>query len=192
MKNFIIFSANTVYRETIAAMAVDLGLNCLASESISTKVQISIKEITPEIVIIDIFSRGTTDDFVAMVKETFLTARFIFIVSEDNPLLSYFVQKYNVSDLLFIEDDTERTRNNLERILRTKSNGGASCNTGNLTLRECEVLKLIAAGKTSREIAEELFISKNTVDTHRNKMLQKLNLSNSASLVTYACKSGLL
>ncbi len=192
MKNFIIFSANTVYRETIAAMAVDLGLNCLASESISTKVQISIKEITPEIVIIDIFSRGTTDDFVAMVKETFLTARFIFIVSEDNPLLSYFVQKYNVNDLLFIEDDTERTRNNLERILRTKNNGGASCNTGNLTLRECEVLKLIAAGKTSREIAEELFISKNTVDTHRNKMLQKLNLSNSASLVTYACKSGLL
>ncbi|MCD8491899.1 MAG: LuxR C-terminal-related transcriptional regulator [Geovibrio sp.] len=61
-----------------------------------------------------------------------------------------------------------------------------------MTLRECEVLKLIAAGKTSREIAEELFISKNTVDTHRNKMLQKLNLSNSASLVTYACKSGLL
>ncbi|MCD8491900.1 MAG: hypothetical protein LRY51_08375 [Geovibrio sp.] len=82
--------------------------------------QISIKEITPEIVIIDIFSRGATDDFVAMVRETFLTARFIFIVSEDNPLLSYFVQKYNVNDLLFIEDDTERTRNNLERILRTK------------------------------------------------------------------------
>jgi DNA-binding NarL/FixJ family response regulator len=192
MKNFIIFSANTVYRETIAAMAVDFGLNCLASESVNAKMQISIKEITPEIVIIDIFSRGATDDFVAMVREIFLTARFVFIVSEDNPLLSYFVQKYNVHDLLFVEDDTERTRSNLEKIVKSKSNGSTSCNIGNLTLRECEVLKLIAAGKTSREIAEELFISKNTVDTHRNKMLQKLNLSNSASLVTYACKSGLL
>jgi DNA-binding NarL/FixJ family response regulator len=127
-----------------------------------------------------------------MVREIFLTARFVFIVSEDNPLLSYFVQKYNVHDLLFVEDDTERTRSNLEKIIKSKSNGSTSCNMGNLTLRECEVLKLIAAGKTSREIAEELFISKNTVDTHRNKMLQKLNLSNSASLVTYACKSGLL
>ncbi len=65
------------------------------------------------------------------------------------------------------------------------------CDHSVLTSRECEVLKLIAVGNTSKEIAEQLCISKNTVDTHRNKMLQKLNLANSASLVQYAYKSGL-
>jgi DNA-binding NarL/FixJ family response regulator len=55
-----------------------------------------------------------------------------------------------------------------------------------LTRREKEVLALIAEGLTNREIAEKLFISTTTVDTHRNSLLTKLNAKNTASLVKQA------
>ena len=55
-----------------------------------------------------------------------------------------------------------------------------------LSNREKEILQLIANGKTSKEIAETLFIAKTTVDTHRKNMIRKLNLSNGNELVKYA------
>jgi len=61
-----------------------------------------------------------------------------------------------------------------------------------LTLREREVLKLIATGLKNREIAEELFISIKTVETHRTNIMQKLDIHTTASLVQYAISLGLL
>lgn len=61
-----------------------------------------------------------------------------------------------------------------------------------LTAREREVLKLIAAGKTNRGIAEELVLSINTVQTHRLHIMEKLNLHNRAHLVKYAIRRGLI
>ena len=55
-----------------------------------------------------------------------------------------------------------------------------------LSNREREILELIANGKTSKEIAENLFIAKTTVDTHRKNMIRKLDLSNGNELVKYA------
>ena len=55
-----------------------------------------------------------------------------------------------------------------------------------LSNREKEILQLIANGKTSKQIAEELFIAKTTVDTHRKNMIRKLNLNNGNELVKYA------
>jgi len=55
-----------------------------------------------------------------------------------------------------------------------------------LSKREQEILGLIAEGKTSKEIAETLFIAKTTVDTHRKNMIRKLKLSTGNELVKYA------
>lgn len=55
-----------------------------------------------------------------------------------------------------------------------------------LSNREKEILQLIATGKTSKEIADVLFIAKTTVDTHRKNMIRKLNLSNGNELIKYA------
>lgn len=63
-------------------------------------------------------------------------------------------------------------------------------NTPILTRREKEVLELIAAGHTNPEIAEKLFISTTTVDTHRKNLLQKFEVKNVAALINRASKSG--
>nr|MBP6323867.1 response regulator transcription factor [Chitinophagales bacterium] len=61
-----------------------------------------------------------------------------------------------------------------------------------ITQRELEILQLIALGLTSQDIANKLFISKNTVETHRKNMLAKLNVNNTAALLKIAYKKGLV
>lgn len=59
-----------------------------------------------------------------------------------------------------------------------------------LTMREREVLKMIAEGKSSKEIADLLNISPRTVDRHRSNIIDKLNIRNVADLVKYAIQKG--
>jgi len=54
-----------------------------------------------------------------------------------------------------------------------------------LTEREIEIIKLIKNGMTNKEIAEQLFLSPRTVETHRARILKKLDLKNSLSLIKY-------
>ncbi|MFC4382848.1 MULTISPECIES: response regulator transcription factor [Chryseobacterium] len=58
-----------------------------------------------------------------------------------------------------------------------------------LTRREIEILKLICDGYSSKDISEKLFISINTVETHRKKILLKLNVKNTAGVVKYAIEN---
>jgi DNA-binding NarL/FixJ family response regulator len=61
-----------------------------------------------------------------------------------------------------------------------------------LTPRELEVIKLIAEGLTSEEVGETLVIAKNTVDRHRDNILEKLGMRNRVDLTRYAIKRGLV
>jgi DNA-binding NarL/FixJ family response regulator len=61
-----------------------------------------------------------------------------------------------------------------------------------LTKREMEVLGLVAAGKSNKDIAEALFISVKTVETHKTHVLIKLGLNNNAELVRYAVKNKII
>jgi len=61
-----------------------------------------------------------------------------------------------------------------------------------LTKREYEVLGLVAAGKTNKELAEGLFISTKTVETHKTHIMEKLGLKNSTELVKYAIKNKII
>jgi len=65
---------------------------------------------------------------------------------------------------------------------------------GNVELseRENEILKLYAEGKSTREISEKLFISIKTVGTHKQHILEKLELKSNADMVKYAIKKGLI
>jgi NarL family two-component system response regulator LiaR len=62
---------------------------------------------------------------------------------------------------------------------------------GDLTEREVEVLRLIAAGLNNREIAERLVISEKTVKTHVSSILSKLDLEDRTQAAIYALRHGL-
>lgn len=61
-----------------------------------------------------------------------------------------------------------------------------------LTPREREVLQLVAEGRTNKEIAQLLTLSVYTVDSHRSRLMEKLNLNSSGDLVRFAIRNGLI
>ena len=61
-----------------------------------------------------------------------------------------------------------------------------------LTRREAEVLKMIADGFTNQEIADKIFVSPLTVDSHRKNLIMKLNARNTAELIKIAFYKGLI
>jgi len=60
-----------------------------------------------------------------------------------------------------------------------------------LTFREIEILQLLAEGKSTKEIAQNCFLSTNTVDSHRKHIMEKLHTHSIAGLTKYAIRQGL-
>jgi two-component system response regulator NreC len=61
-----------------------------------------------------------------------------------------------------------------------------------LSDREREIFQLIAEGKTNKEIAALLFLSPSTVDTHRSRIMEKLDVHSAAEIVLYAVRRGVI
>ncbi len=82
--------------------------------------------------------------------------------------------------------------NLLEDYLRNLQQRGLEDSYDLLTDREKEVLQLIAGGRSNKEIAALLDLSPYTVETHRNNLMQKLNLHNTAEIVLYAVRKKII
>lgn len=71
------------------------------------------------------------------------------------------------------------------------SKGPYACSADTLTDRECELLKLISEGYSSRKIATRLHLQMNTVESHRHKLMKKLGIHKNAALVRFAIREGI-
>jgi len=65
-------------------------------------------------------------------------------------------------------------------------------NENPLTKREKHILDLLGTELISKQIADKLYISTNTVNTHRQRIIEKLNVSNTAEAVNYSSRIGLV
>jgi len=80
----------------------------------------------------------------------------------------------------------------LEDYVRRAGGGSVVDRYDTLSAREREVFQLVAEARTTKEIAELLSISAATVETHRARIMQKLDIHNSAELVLYAVRRGVI
>jgi DNA-binding NarL/FixJ family response regulator len=77
-----------------------------------------------------------------------------------------------------------------DELIQTYHKGQLRTPSEPLTVREREILKLVAEGISNKEIADLLFISVRTVENHRANIMRKLNISNTANLIKYAIRKG--
>lgn len=83
-------------------------------------------------------------------------------------------------------------KNNISRTIFSKSSSPINSVLNDITARELDILRNLAIGKTSKEIAKELNISHHTVDTHRRKLLKKLECRTVVELAQVAFQNALL
>ncbi|MGQ8337962.1 response regulator transcription factor [Sunxiuqinia sp. A32] len=95
------------------------------------------------------------------------------------------------NDNIFINDDEETISNTILKNLKPGNKNNIPANTS-LSDREIDVLKLLAIGKSNKEIAESLFISIHTVVSHRKNISVKLGVKSTAALVIYAVANNLI
>jgi len=80
----------------------------------------------------------------------------------------------------------------VEDYVRQLKRRGMTDSYGLLTDREKEILQLLAEGRSNKEVATLLDLGLSTVETHRANLMQKLNLHNTAEIVLYAVRKGLI
>lgn len=80
----------------------------------------------------------------------------------------------------------------LEIVMAPHEEAGQNCEPTDLSKREFEVLELIAKGFRTADIAEKLFVSIHTINSHRKNILKKLKLKSPAQLIVYAIESKLV
>ena len=137
------------------------------------------------------------------IKEIFPSIKIIILtMHNEKNIISSFVQEgvsgyilKNTSEKELIEaisqiqkGETFYSQKIAQVIMRDL--GDNSANKMAISEREIDVLKLIAEEFTTKEIAEKLFISKNTVETHRKNLIFKLGVRNVVGLVKYAIQEG--
>jgi DNA-binding NarL/FixJ family response regulator len=97
-------------------------------------------------------------------------------------LLITAIESVNNTGVYFTQTDQEM----LMQFMNSKSKKLTLNVNGELSNREIEVVKLICCEQTNQEIADQLFLSKRTVESHRQRILEKVGAKNTVGLVVYA------
>ncbi len=169
-------------------------------------------EKTPEIIILDCFIHQQDLDVINYINDNYPNTKTILITEflEEEIMLrsfeagvkGYLLKKENHEELLLAINKikngekyicSEASYNMLERIKEIVRNIDHHVPLAiNLSGRELEVLQLISQGLTNNEIAEKIFTSRRTVETHRKTLIEKTNTKNTAALIKYAMVNKLI
>ena len=214
MIKIVIVDDHALFREGLASilrLEKDFDVAALAG-SVQEAVEV-VREIKPEIVLMDFtLPDGTGVEATHLVLAEHPDCKIIFLTmsEQDDNLFAairsgakgYLLKNLSPSKLVISiravqngesalsRSMTLRLMNELSRTKETDQVGDVAINQ--LTPREIEVLKEMVAGRTNREIAENLVISQNTVKYHVHALLEKLNLSNRREAAEFARRHGLV
>ena len=149
----------------------------------------SIIAMKPEIVFLDIvMTRKTGFEVIKALRNNGMNPCFIFVTAHDN--YSIHAIKAAAFDYLLKPVDMDELKETIQRYITVRKS--VKYNSDNsapsfecLSSREKEILQHLVEGKTSQEIADILFVSKNTVDTHRRNILEKTGLKSTNELIRY-------
>jgi len=135
-----------------------------------------------------ILSAHSEDEYVEQV--TLLGAAGYLIKQTSADFLARAIREVNKGNLFFSPSIAKRLRHREQSAL---DRGGRPRRRGvRLTSREVEVLQLIAEGKANKQTAAELHISVKTVEKHRQHLMSKLDLHDTANLTRYAIAAGII
>lgn len=158
----------------------------------------------PHVLALDLgMPEGSSSEAIRQLRERVPEMQIVIITMEENPVLAQ--RALAAGAIGFVLKD--RADEELPQAIRLAGRGEQYVSPrlilplddmhravaeDKLTVREVEVLRLIALGHTSVEIAQKLHLSPRTVETHRARIHRKLGLSTRAELVAYALRRGLL
>jgi DNA-binding NarL/FixJ family response regulator len=201
MISVLVTDDHTVLRKGVAALLEgEPDMTAVGEAATADQAVIKARALQPDVILLDVvMPRKSGFEALPELQKVAPTARVIMLSMQTNPSA---VKQALISGAAGYASDTDLL-DAIRRVARGSRYvdpelGGdlvisdAAALTQPITTRERDVLFLLALGYTNQQIAALLFISPRTVDTHRARIMQKLNLQTRAELVLYALANGLI
>jgi DNA-binding NarL/FixJ family response regulator len=205
MIRVLVTDDHMVLRTGVAALLEqEEDMTAVGEAATADQAVIKARALQPDVILLDaVMPRKSGVDALPELQKVAPEARVIMLSMQTNP--SAIKQALNSGAAGYVSKHASDT-DLLDAIRRVAAGsryvdpelGGdlvvsdAAALTGSISERERDVLFMLALGYTNQEIAEMLFISVRTVETHRAHIMQKLNLKTRAELVLYALANGLI
>ncbi len=196
-----------------AVLSSEKDLEIVGEATNNEELMSLMKNFGSDIVLIDYTSYGFSIDIIPKVISKFPNVSFVAITPEQGAqtlvnalrsgVKSYVKKDCDVSEIINSVKETARGNKFfcgqiLETIQRASIDvedidfESFSCEPVLLSERENEIIIYIAEGQTNAQIAETLFLSNHTINTHRKNIMAKLGVKNTAGIVMYAVKTNLV
>ena len=210
----VLADSNDLVRAGLRSIiTVQTGLPIVGEAMNNEELFEQIKSFNPSIVILDFTSDGFTIDIISKIQNLKSDLSFIAITPEQNAQIlvdalrlgvkSYVKKDCELSEIVNAVIETSKGNKFfcgqiLETIQKAEIDvndldfESFSCEAVVLSERENEIIKLVAEGNTNGKIAELLFLSNHTVNTHRKNIMSKLGVKNTAGIVMYAVKMNIV
>jgi DNA-binding NarL/FixJ family response regulator len=124
----------------------------------------------------------------AIIQKAFNEGAYGYLLKRSEPEIILDAIEMVFKGKKFFDDEVLKISMSPENDFENSSNTGL---VAKLTKREKQIISLIEEGNSNQEVSDRLFISKRTVDTHRNNLMVKLGFTNTVELVKFALKNGL-
>lgn len=207
MKTLLLVDNQDVTREGVKAIAARLGVFAAVSEAATQKELMQFLVRCPDaVVVLDYTLLDISAEYLLILKERFKEAHFLLF--SDN-LSEEFVRRMAFSGESFsvvmkdaplkeVEEGLRKAARHVQYLctriawLLQHTESVPQGQASPLTATEREILKLMALGKTTKEIAAERFLSVYTVMTHRKNIFRKLEVNNVHEATKYALRAGIV
>jgi DNA-binding NarL/FixJ family response regulator len=164
-----------------------------------------LKSTKAELIITDLSMPGMDGlEFIKTIRNDFPPTKIIVLSLHDEPHFIRLIMKLRVQGYILKNDASSELVEAVERVLNGKTFFSSKINQvlmeqlnepnteKLLTERELEIIKLIAKEFSNKQIAEQLFISERTVETHRKNIFRKTESNNIVGLIKYAYNNNLI
>lgn len=208
----ILVEDHTIVREGLRPLLEGRGIEIVGEAGDGLEAVKLAKERRPDLVIMDLMlPRLSGIEATRRIRKILPQAKIIILTIHDEPPFVFKSLEAGANGFLVKESPLDELmeavkavmqgeiylssnfpRSLLNSYAKHRKRGKKADDFSMLTKREREILQYIAEGYTSPRIAQALFISRKTVENHRANIMQKLNIHDTAGLVRYAIKIGLV
>ena len=208
----LIADGNLLFRRGLRTLlSAESDLQVVEESSDAVDALDKVRALSPDVVVMDIaLLEGDGQAAAFAIRQTQPEIALLFVTQTDTPeqleravnagARGYMLKNSSPLQLLagirqiaFSEDSNSVGLSKIVPDLRALANSNEGYARGAvLTSREQEVMRLLAEGRTVREVAAELSLSIKTVEAHKLNLMRKLDIHNRASLVEYATQKGLI
>jgi DNA-binding NarL/FixJ family response regulator len=204
---YIIADDHNIFRKGVKlSLSTDLQLQCIGEASDGNELLQMMENEAPDVVLLDIrMPNMDGEQAIKQIKEQFPQVKVLIVSMHEESHQILRMMKMGANGYLMKNADPEEMQRAIHaavekgKFLSEKVSAILLENVKTpkakyvkLTEREIEVIKLICAQKNAQEIADQLFMSKRTVEGMRTTIMEKTDTKNMAGLVLYAVKNGLV